>query len=76
MFSLDRETFNHIVKESVVKKRQKYHDFLSNIELLDTLDHVEKDKLCDCLKLEHFKKGEYVIKQGEEGDTFYLIVDG
>lgn len=62
LFSLDRQTFNNIVKEAVIKKRQKFHDFFDKIELLDTLDSMEKDKLCDCLKEEKFKTGEYVIK--------------
>ncbi len=28
LYSLDRETFNNIVKEAVINKRKKYHDFL------------------------------------------------
>lgn len=46
------------------------------MEILDTLDSVEKDKLCDCLKTESFKTGDYVIKEGEEGDVFYFVVEG
>lgn len=52
LYSLDRETFNNIVKEAVIKKRQKFNDFLGRVELLDTLNQMEKDKLCDCLKVE------------------------
>lgn len=37
---------------------------------------MEKDKLCDCLKQEKFTSGQYVIKQGEQGDIFYLVVEG
>lgn len=33
-FSLDRETFNHIVKDSASKKREKYEEFLGKVELL------------------------------------------
>lgn len=62
LFTLDRSTFNNIVKDAVIKKRQYYHDFLGQVELLDTLDDMEKDKLCDCLKEEKFKKDDYVIK--------------
>lgn len=44
--------------------------------MLDTLDSMEKDKLCDCLKEEKHQPGEYIIKQGQGGDVFYFIVDG
>jgi cAMP-dependent protein kinase regulator len=31
---LDRETFNHIVKDAAAKKREYYENFLSKVELL------------------------------------------
>merc|ERR1719386_290064 len=38
LFSLDRDCFNHIVKESAVKRRNLYEEFLSKVEILGTLD--------------------------------------
>ena len=35
LFALDRETFNHIVKDAVIHRREEYKSFLSKIELLD-----------------------------------------
>jgi len=34
LFSLDRNTFNSIVKESIEKKRDKYDEFLERVEIL------------------------------------------
>jgi len=34
LFSLDRSTFNSIVKESIEKKRDKYDEFLERVEIL------------------------------------------
>lgn len=76
LYSLDRETFNHIVKEAVIKRREKFEEFLRNIELLDSLNSNERDKICDCLKIEKFKKGEFIIREGETGNTFYLVKEG
>lgn len=76
LYALDRETFNHIVKEAVIKNREVFSIFLSKITLLDTLTIVEKDKICDCLKIEKFKKGDYIIKQGDKGEVFYFIKEG
>jgi len=33
-FSLDRDCFNNIVKESAIKRRQRYDDFVQKIEIL------------------------------------------
>lgn len=75
-FSLDRDTFNHIVKNSAIERRKKYDGFLQKIEILSTLSPYEREKVCDCITTEDFKKGDYIIREGEEGDKFYLIQEG
>jgi cAMP-dependent protein kinase regulator len=42
MWALDRNTFNHIVKDAASKKREKYEAFLSKIELLKGMDPYER----------------------------------
>lgn len=76
LYSLDRETFNNIVKVAVVNTRERHEEFLNKIEFLADLSATEKAKICDCLISEKFKKGDYIIKQGEPGARFYLIEDG
>ena len=68
LFSLDRESFNHIVKEAAVKQRQKYYDFLANVEILDSLDDYERNKICDCLQIQHFNAGDIIIHE-----VFYFL---
>ena len=40
------------------------------------MDSYERNKLCDCLSITNFPKDSYVIRQGEKGDTFYMIMKG
>ncbi len=54
LFSLDRETFNNIVKDAMIKKRDQFKEFFSKIELLDSLTPSEKDKIIDCLTIHKF----------------------
>ena len=75
-FSLDRNTFNHIVKTAAIKRRERYDDFINRVEILQELDPYERGKICDVLETQRFKKGEYIIKQGEPGDKFFLIEEG
>ena len=62
LWALDRETFNHIVKEAAIKKREKYEEFLSKIELLESIEVYERQKICDAIKIVKCSNGEYVVK--------------
>lgn len=63
LLALDRGTFNNIVKDAAVKKREKYDGFLKKVELLQNLDEYERSKIGDGLLTMKFNAGEYVIKQ-------------
>jgi cAMP-dependent protein kinase regulator len=75
-WQLDRETFNHIVKEAAVKRRNKYDAFLKSVTLISSLEAYERSQIADALKAEVFKKGDKVVMQGEPGDKFYIIEEG
>jgi len=47
---LDRQTFNHIVKDASQNKRAKYEKFLSTVPILQNMDHYERSKLADAVK--------------------------
>jgi len=76
IWRLDRDTFNNIVKDAAAKKREKYDNFLQNVEVLNRMDPYERSKLGDAVKEETFTKGQKIITEGEEGNTFYLITEG
>jgi len=76
LWSLDRETFNHIVKDASRKRREKYESFLERVKILESMEPYERSVLSDAFIEEKFKAGEYVIRQGEEGNKFYLIEKG
>lgn len=64
------------MKEAASKKREIYEKFLSKVELLDQMDPYERSKIADALKPLKFKKGDFVVKEGEKGDTFYFVEEG
>ena len=76
LWVLDRETFNNIVKDSAQKKREKYENFLKKVDILSTIDPYELMQVCDALKTASFTKGDYIIKEGELGDVFYILEEG
>ena len=40
------------------------------------MDPYERSKLSDALKEEKFKKDDYLIREGEFGNKFYIIIEG
>ena len=76
LWVLDRETFNNIVKDAAQKKREKYESFLKKVDILSTIDSYELGQISDALKGNVYKKGEYIIKEGESGDVFYILEEG
>lgn len=75
-WALDRPCFNNIVKVSAQKKREQYENFLSKVELLESMDPYERSKLCDAFTTEKFTEGQSIIKQGDSGDKFYFVMEG
>jgi len=61
LWGLDRRTFNHIVKDSAIKRREMYEEFLKKVPLLSNMDSYERTTLADALVEKRFKKGENVI---------------
>ena len=40
------------------------------------MDPYERSKVADALREEKYKKNEYVIKEGEIGDKFFILSEG
>lgn len=76
LYSLDRDTFNLIVKESSQKRREKYEQILKKVSILNSVSAYERSQIADAIKEENFKKGDQIIKQGDEGSIFYMISEG
>ena len=76
LWGLDRQTFNYIVKDSAIKKREKYENTLKNVSIFSTLDNYELSQICDAIRVETFEKGKTVIRQNEKGDKFYILDEG
>ena len=76
LYALDRQTFNHIVKDAAMKKREKYENFLKSVDILKSIDTYELGQIADALKTEKVKAGQDIITMNEEGDKFYIIEEG
>ena len=49
---------------------------MKSVEILSEIEPYELTQICDALKICTYKAGEYVIKENEMGDVFYIIEEG
>ena len=76
LWSLDRESFRYILKDSNIEKRQKYIEILENIEILQNYENNELNQICDIIKEKKFFEGNEIVKQFDISDDFYILIDG
>ena len=76
LWSIDRNTFRKVIVLSRIQQLQKFEIFLKSIKLFSHLNQQQKKNIADSMQLITFYKNEYIIKYGEKGDKFYMIVNG
>ncbi|XP_044153912.1 cGMP-dependent protein kinase 2-like [Bufo gargarizans] len=73
---LDRQVFQNIMMSSAQAQHQEYFSFLRSVSLLKDLPEEKLSKIIDCLEIDFYDKGDYIIREGEEGNTFFIIAKG
>jgi len=75
-WKLDRETFNNIVRDAAMIRRNRYDFFLQSVPLLQALGPTERSQIVDTFSVESYRMGETLIRQGDPGETFYIVEEG
>lgn len=73
---LDRQTFNQVVKTGAAKRTQEYDIFVSSISLFSAMGQAERSRVIDSFKISRHKEGDVVVREGDQGDRFYLVEEG
>jgi len=76
LWRTDRETFRHIVIASTAKKRALLEQALESVPLLANLCKQERAHVADALETVTYRKGDFVIRQGEVGDSMHFVLSG
>ena len=61
---------------STMKKRKMYEELLDKVEILSSLDTWERVTIADSLVPVTFAPDTVVMRQGESGEEFFIIVEG
>ena len=76
LWALDRKTFTKIIRDSAMRNRELYQEFLREVSILEKMDEYERSKLVDALEEHEFQSGDTIIQQGDPGAIFYIIKSG
>lgn len=70
------DVFKHIIAQNNVRRRGLNLTYLNQVELFKSLETYEKLRIIDGLKIQTYCEGEFVIREGEVGNEFFIIEEG
>lgn len=92
LWALDRDSYRHTLMSATIRKRTQYESFLEKVPILCAsainfqrslrlrvvapCTKYERTMIADALEPVTFKDGETIMREGEPGDTFFIIVEG
>ncbi|XP_040914342.1 cGMP-dependent protein kinase 1-like isoform X1 [Toxotes jaculatrix] len=76
LWAIDRLGFQTIMMRTGLIKHSQYTDFLRSVPSFQSLPEDVLSKLADVLEETHYSDGDYIIRQGATGDTFFIISEG
>jgi cGMP-dependent protein kinase len=76
LWGLDRRTFKDAVEQVNLRSYRENYAFLDKVSLFSQLTPRDKDRLLTALTAQRFLPGKPIVKEGEQGDVFYIIKEG
>jgi len=76
LWAIDRMTYRKIVMGQTQSKRELYENFLKKVPLLSSMTNYERLTIADALQIKTFLKDSYIIKEGDQGDDFFILLEG
>lgn len=76
LLSLDRVNFTQIVKDNAIKRKEMCKKFLKSVPILSQFSPYEINQILEAVRVKKYKKDEYIIRQNEKGNYFYILESG
>ncbi|CAJ1068602.1 cGMP-dependent protein kinase 1 isoform X4 [Xyrichtys novacula] len=76
LWVIDRESYQTVLMQSRLNSLSHSMELLSSVPFLRSLPEDVIMKLSDLIEQTHYSDGDYIIRQGATGDTFYIISRG
>ncbi|XP_069942431.1 cGMP-dependent protein kinase 1 isoform X2 [Cherax quadricarinatus] len=76
LYAIDRKCFQTIMMRTGLIRQAEYTNFLKSVPTFQTLQEETLIKIADVLEETYYGQGDYIIRQGARGDTFFIISKG
>ncbi|CAD5111405.1 DgyrCDS715 [Dimorphilus gyrociliatus] len=76
LWVLDRKVFKTIMMKSGLERQDRYMKYLEKVELLEKLGKEQLAKIADVIEEDCYFEGDHIVREGERGDTFFIINEG
>ncbi|CAG0884400.1 unnamed protein product [Cyprideis torosa] len=76
LWAIERQCFQTIMMRTGLIRQAEYTDFLKSVPTFKKLSEDTLIKIADVLEETFYRKGDYIIRQGARGDTFFIISKG
>uniref|UniRef100_A0A158PRC8 cGMP-dependent protein kinase n=1 Tax=Brugia pahangi TaxID=6280 RepID=A0A158PRC8_BRUPA len=76
LWVLDRSVFQMITMRLGMERHAQLMAFLSKVSLFENLSEDRISKIADVLDQDYYSGGNYIIREGEKGDTFFILTNG
>lgn len=76
VYRVDQKTFRYIMQSQTLQTENDKKELLQGVVFLQDLDPTDINKLVHTMTPRVFEAGEYIVRKGEDGDTFYVIQEG
>ncbi|XP_055518352.1 cGMP-dependent protein kinase 1-like isoform X1 [Leucoraja erinacea] len=76
LWAIDRPCFQTIMMRTGVIKHIEHMELLRSVPSFQELQEEVLSKLADVLEETHYNEGDYIVRQGASGDTFFIISKG
>ncbi|MFH4974434.1 hypothetical protein AB6A40_001143 [Gnathostoma spinigerum] len=76
LWVLDRSIFQMITMRLGMERHAQLMAFLSKVSIFENLSEDRISKIADVLDQDYYSGGHYIIREGEKGDTFFILNSG
>merc|ERR1719150_405387 len=76
LWAIERQVFQTIMMRTGLIRQAEHTTFLKSVPTFVNLPEDTLIKIADVLEETAYKEGEYIVRQGAGGDTFFIISKG
>jgi cAMP-dependent protein kinase regulator len=76
LWALDGASFRQIIADSNFARRRLHETFLESVPLLSSLTASQRTRIAEALKARTYSAGATIVRQGDAGTSFFLLVSG